>query len=294
MEDSPNNKTGKSFKPQITSTILAGALDSAQAHTSFGKLPLAREKTAPIYSFGTGTRDQLNKIFHSEELSASNGLTSPGPKYVVQDNKNFHIAPNFGFGKDPRVTLGKTKHYDHYDLHDTFTDPITASSYTKTHYGSIKFGTESRLPPPKASASPGPQYLPPHRLEVKTAPKYSLGARRTNPNGNLLENQVSTTRIVGPGSYVPEKSAYTSVHENAKKWSFPNGDKIGKPKPPVSKNQTYDTRSISCGPQMNSRRKSAPNPKIGTANREQVSKLGMFKDTMSTQPTRVRIPHPNF
>jgi len=37
-------------------TKLARALDSKQARTSFGKLPLSREKTAENYSFGKSNR----------------------------------------------------------------------------------------------------------------------------------------------------------------------------------------------------------------------------------------------
>jgi len=37
-------------------TKLARALDSKQARTSFGKLPLSKEKTAENYSFGKSNR----------------------------------------------------------------------------------------------------------------------------------------------------------------------------------------------------------------------------------------------
>ena len=43
---------------QLTSVMIANALDSPAAHTSFGKLPLAAEKSAPMYTFGTGTREE--------------------------------------------------------------------------------------------------------------------------------------------------------------------------------------------------------------------------------------------
>jgi hypothetical protein len=41
---------------QLTSSLIASALDSENAHTSFGKLPLSKEASNPIYGFGTGTR----------------------------------------------------------------------------------------------------------------------------------------------------------------------------------------------------------------------------------------------
>jgi len=37
-------------------TKLSRALDSKQAHTSFGKLPLSKEKTTQNYSFGKSNR----------------------------------------------------------------------------------------------------------------------------------------------------------------------------------------------------------------------------------------------
>lgn len=206
-------KTSKTLPAQLNSIMIANALDSPVAHTSFGRLPLADEKSAPVFSFGTSTRDQLQKIFYSEELNAQPCKASPGPKYEVRENLNFKTLPNFSIGKDKRVTLGKAQHYYHYDIQDTFTDPIKAKIYTKNNYGNTKFGTESRMPPPEIQGTPGPQYFPPQRPEVKTAPKFTLGARRTNPSGSVLENQTSTPGIVGPGRYAPENSSYTSSHK---------------------------------------------------------------------------------
>ncbi|CAG9335358.1 unnamed protein product [Blepharisma stoltei] len=288
------SKAAKTLPAQLTSIMIANALDSPAAHTSFGKLPLADEKSAPVFSFGTGTRDQLQKVFYSEELNGQPCKNGPGPKYEVKDNVNFKTLPNFSFGKDKRVTLGKSQHYYHYDIQDTFTDPIKSKIYTKTSYGNTKFGTESRMPPPEIQGTPGPQYYPPLRPEVKTAPKYTLGARRVNPNGSVLQNQVSTPGIVGPGRYAPESSSYTSVHKDPPTWTFGNSEKIGKTAKSVTRHQTYDTHSVACGPQISSKKKSAPNPKIGTASRDQVAKLGTFKDMMATQPMKVRLPHPSF
>jgi len=47
-------------------TSLAQALDSKQAHTSFGKLPLSVEKTAETYSFPQAKRDDQAKVFLGE------------------------------------------------------------------------------------------------------------------------------------------------------------------------------------------------------------------------------------
>jgi len=290
MEDSQRGKKKKAGTAKLTSSIIATALDSPQAHTSFGKVPLSKEKTNPIYGFGTGNREKMQKVYYDEELNVPT-RNSPGPKYQVKDNINFKTAPNFSFGTDKRVTLGRNTKYDYYEIYDPFTDPIHSKNYTQKNYGNTKFGTEPRLPAPEVQGTPGPQYLPPHRPEIKKSPQYSLGVRRPQPD--VLKNQVSTPGICGPGRYVPEASAYTSYHKNSSKWTIGKGDKLGRMPKSVTKNQTYYTAS-SCGNQVVSSKKTKPNVKIGTASREQVSKLGSFADWMSNQPTRVRMPHPNF
>ena len=46
-------------------TALAQALDSQQAHTSFGKLPLSVEKTAENFSFPKADRKNQDKVYIS-------------------------------------------------------------------------------------------------------------------------------------------------------------------------------------------------------------------------------------
>lgn len=283
-------ETQKPKVTQLTSLMIANALDSPLAHTSFGKLPLADEKSAPVFSFGTGTRDKISKQYLGELNMPPN--IGPGPIYKVVDETKFKTTPAFSFGHDKRITLGKPVVYDHFEIQDTFTDPVKAKIYTKKNYGNTKFGTESRMPPPDVQGTPGPQYYPPIRPEVPIAPKYTLGARRTNQGGSALENKVSTPALVGPGRYVPEASSYTSNQRNPPKWTFGGSEKIGKMPKPVTKNQTYDTRSVACGQQIVSTKRTEPSAKIGTATREQVNKLGMFKDMMAYNPPKIRMPHP--
>jgi hypothetical protein len=47
-------------------TALAMALDSKQAHTSFGVMPLSVEKTEPKYGFPQAKRDDGEKLFMGE------------------------------------------------------------------------------------------------------------------------------------------------------------------------------------------------------------------------------------
>lgn len=61
-------------------------MESKQAHTSFGKLPLSDEETAPIRSFGKATRADQGKVFLGELTVQENvGRGSPAPTYAYQD-----------------------------------------------------------------------------------------------------------------------------------------------------------------------------------------------------------------
>lgn len=71
----------------IELTKLARALDSKQAHTSFGKLPLSREKTTQNYSFGKSNRAGQEKVFLGDLTKQENmGKKSPGPVYQFEEN----------------------------------------------------------------------------------------------------------------------------------------------------------------------------------------------------------------
>lgn len=60
-------------------TALAQALDSEQAHTSFGKLPLSTEATAACYSFPVADKKDQAKMFVPELTKTENiGKNSPG------------------------------------------------------------------------------------------------------------------------------------------------------------------------------------------------------------------------
>lgn len=62
-------------------TALAMALDSKQAHTSFGNLPLSVEKTEPKFGFPQAKRDDGDKLFMGEISKKQFGKVSPGPIY---------------------------------------------------------------------------------------------------------------------------------------------------------------------------------------------------------------------
>ena len=67
-------------------TALAQALDSEQAHTSFGKLPMSVEKSQAQYSFPQANRWDGSKKFDAELTKTENiGKNAPGPQYMYED-----------------------------------------------------------------------------------------------------------------------------------------------------------------------------------------------------------------
>lgn len=290
MASESPNAVPEDLKGTQMSVLIATALDSEAAHTSFGKLPLADEKSAPIYGFGTSTRKHTQKVYMGEELTVTQGQASPGPKYRVKENPEMPSPPKFSIGKDERA--GPQQHYDFYDIPDSFTNPVKSKQYTLREYGSTKFGTSTRAPQLNASFSPGPQYNPPHRQEQRNAPRFSLGARRVAPGSLSFGLKTSTPALVGPGRYAPERAGYTSMHQSPRKWSVPKQERRTVNTSSVSKHQTYDASSASCGPQYVSKRRTSPGYGFGTATRDHVKRTGMFQDAMSMQQAKVRIPLP--
>ena len=209
--------------------------------TSFGKLVLSTEKSEPVFSIGHCTRDSLAKTFETEELSARKGTQGPGPKYAIKDNKNFRKQPRFSVGKDPRNTTGKLTSYEHFNHIDKADAPY-GKNYVMRKSASCKFGTEKRVTDPFVDYSPGPYINPPHRSDIKSSPKFTLGQRRNLPGQSGLENLISTPRKVGPGQYRPESSALTSIHKSAPINSFTKARRRGLEWITNSKHQTYDTK----------------------------------------------------
>jgi hypothetical protein len=67
-------------------TALALQLDSKQARTSFGKLPLSDEKSQPVFGFTQAKRDESEKLYLGDLTKTSNiAKQSPGPVYLYQD-----------------------------------------------------------------------------------------------------------------------------------------------------------------------------------------------------------------
>lgn len=288
MEAEGKVATLDSLKGLQMSVLIATALDSEAAHTSFGKLPLADERSAPGYSFGSSTRAQNKKLYAGEDLTVSAANSSPGPKYLVKQGAVLPSPPKFSLGKEAKGSAPKG--YDYFEIRDTISNPGKSKQYTLKDAGSTKFGTSTRNPPLDSSFSPGPQYHPPQRLDGASAPRYSLGARRPLPG--VLGSKAGTPALVGPGRYAPERATFSSAHQSPRTWSIPRQERKTLETYSPAKHQTYDL-SVSCGPQHVSRRRTSPKYSFGNASRDQVKRTGMFQDAKALQQAKVRIGLPS-
>ena len=71
-------------------------MDSEQAHTSFGKLPLSVEKSQAQFSFPQANRWDGCKKFDAELTKTENiGKNAPGPQYMYDDKiKYAEVSPD--------------------------------------------------------------------------------------------------------------------------------------------------------------------------------------------------------
>ncbi|CAD8075831.1 unnamed protein product [Paramecium primaurelia] len=282
-------------QPKVYSYADLIEFENKQAFSSIGKMPISTKQTLPSYSFGSAERANQAKLYHNKELARIDfaGKGSPGPVYNVRGGDQFYYTKdaNTKFGTDPRNTLNTGAKFDYYQRKDVDFEPQEADLNRKPKAANVKIGLESRFPPEKRlKGTPGPQYDPAIKPEVPTPPQFSFGYRRDIPGASALAPTCSTPVIVGPGAYLQKPPANTSNLEDASRWTIPKGPKIGKYFEGWDKNQTYDTKQIAVGVQVNSKKKSYPAFSVGKSTRE--AKVGHFKQLMVKVPSKVHIPHP--
>jgi len=271
--------------------------ETPNMYSSIGKMTLSQKASAPIHGFGTSTRNHQQKVFHSQELSATQflGKTSPGPNYEVRHTDKYYYKdePKWSFAKQVRNTLDTGAKHAYYSRPDDDFDPITADNSRKWRQGTVKIGLESRFndTAPRGHATPGPDYNPGFKPDLPRQPTYSMGVRREIKGCSAIMAISSTPNQVGPGSYLKQEPASTSIMPDHPKFSFPKDPKHKPTQASFQKNQTFDIRS-SMGPQASSKNKTMSTISIGKAKRD--APTGTFKDMMSTQPTRIRIQQPKF
>eukprot|EP00356_Strombidium_inclinatum_P002412 CAMPEP_0170479560 /NCGR_PEP_ID=MMETSP0208-20121228/753_1 /TAXON_ID=197538 /ORGANISM="Strombidium inclinatum, Strain S3" /LENGTH=178 /DNA_ID=CAMNT_0010751981 /DNA_START=16 /DNA_END=552 /DNA_ORIENTATION=+ len=159
-------------------TALAQALDSKQAHTSFGKLPLSVEQSSPAFQFTKAKRDDGAKLFMGELTKTDNGgKNSPGPVYIYQDQVKYDCPPGWSLGTEVRVGEDKPK-YDFYENALFLDDPIEADLSRKNRCLAPKIGTQPRFHGTNLEQNPGPQYYPKEKPTYKIPEKFTFGFRR--------------------------------------------------------------------------------------------------------------------
>jgi len=287
-------------KPVVPKTYNYGDLVEFQPqnlYSAIGKMTLSTKNTAPAYGFGTSNRQKMAKVFQSDELAKTQfiGKTSPGPNYEVRHTDKYYYIddPKWSFGKQVRNTLNTGAKHAYYTRQDVDFDPIQADNQRRAYPGNVKIGLESRFAgeAKRHKGTPGPDYDPNLKPEIPNSLKYSFGVRREIKGASPLVLLISTPNQVGPGSYIKLGQGNTSTMEDHPEFSFPKDPKLKLDGPNFQKNQTYDTRS-SIGFQVASKNTTMPYISVGKAKKD--LRTGIFKDMMSTQPTRVRIQMPKF
>jgi len=264
--------------------------------SSIGKMRLSNHPNQPEIGFGTSSRDNADKIYQSKELCKSQflGKTSPGPNYEVRHTDKYYYKnePNWTFGSAARNTLNTGAKYAYYHRQDVDFDPVVSNNSRKWDHGAVKIGLENRFTKSQNTLTPGPEYSPGEKPEYKIEPSYSFGSRRSVPGQDPLAPHGSTTKQVGPGSYGKLDEKNPSHIKDSPKYSFPHEKKFkGYVHPSIQKHDTFDTRSA-IGVQASSKNTSLAQISFGHAKKE--FQTGIFKDHMSTQPTRVSIRMPKF
>jgi len=266
--------------------------ENTKRFDSVGKMTESTKPTQPSYGFGTADRQKQGKIYQSPELSKTQflGTTSQGPKYEVRGTDKYYYKqePTHSFGKSVRNTLDTGAKHAFYNRKDDDFDPATADNSRRWGPGGVKIGLESRFSDtPKHKCTPGAEYNP---VDQTSSLKYSFGVRREVKGQSPVAPIGSTTKEIGPGSYLKMDQATTSLQVDNPRFSFPKATRDDK-LPSVQKNVTYDTSS-SLGNQVASTKKSAMKASIGKAKRD--NPAGVFKSAMSNPPVRLNIPMPRF
>jgi len=271
--------------------------ESKYLHTSVGRMIDSRKQTEPTTVFGTASRDKAQMVFQSKELSKSQflGRTSSGPKYEVRGTDKYYYKedPKWSFSKHARNTLETGAKYAYYFRDDDEFDPLESDLKRRKGQKSVRIGLESRFNDSKNALNdtPGPEYDPGPRLDWPSQPVYTLGYRRIRAGESPIAPNTSTPRIVGPGRYLQGEIPNLSTHQDFPKISFTKSPKFMALHHDPQKNQTFDVRS-SIGEQISSKKKTLP--AVGFTKESRDYQRGMFRDHLSTQPTRIRMVHAKY
>mmetsp|Transcript_63360 Transcript_63360/g.72606 ORF Transcript_63360/g.72606 Transcript_63360/m.72606 type:complete len:295 (+) Transcript_63360:43-927(+) len=289
---SPKEKKRVLSKSQSTSQMkklssVTGFGDTQHLRTSFGKLPLAHEKSSPSFGFGTSGRfDHGKQHLGTENVTHLIGNNSPGPAYGFSDTWKYKTNSSVKFGSAKRQDLMSGPVYDYYSNGQTYDSPEKASEFCRPKPRGIKFGTTRRMRLETVDCSPGPVYNYEDNTLRKSVPNFSLGVRRENGD-SPLKLATSTTNLVGPGRYSPEVDRTRNA---SPKFSLTKCPRIPKTRLGDDQNQTYVDYS-SFGKQSASVKRSSGAVTFGMGKKH--DNRGHFRNMMVTFSESVRLPHVN-
>jgi len=202
-----------------------------RSFTSFGKLILSDENSAPLISF------PVAKKFNKAGVPST--LNTPGPIYQYSDKFKYKSPQEWSIGNGKRPPLSsceKFEYYNHtYDEYKEFDLSLLKKKWEKVQGGAI--GLDPRIKFEIKEIYPGPGRYEPKMKQVKpTPPAYYLGEK-----GNITSIKVmtSTNENVGPDKYPVESCSFTSKHQVPPKWSLPMGKRKGLDYKVWTKNETY-------------------------------------------------------
>ena len=241
---------------------------------------------------------------------------SPGPKYSPSNEEyyKFRHTQKWKIGDSKRPPLNQNEHYSYFD--HCYTEKDDFSSKPKK-WKKIKGGAwplEPRIKYDFRENVPGPgRYEPSYKLTKPHDFTYIIGEKYKTLTLNLL---TGIDKVVGPGKYdivysmndldgkdindikswskklkEVKRNKYTSVHTDAPIWSIGKDKRKGLFNKTWTQHETYEIYSC-VGDQIRTHKRSEPKINIGKATRDMEKIRGVFANTMSRIPTKIRIPLP--
>ena len=255
----------------------------------YSRQSIAVKKSAPAYGFGSGSRDQVNKLFISQEhtLSIQYGKESPGPAQYL-------LPPSVG-GKQPD---GRKK------------DPPIWSMGVADRF---LYGYVSKAERQRNSVAPGPvtYNLPPtiggKQPDTRLGsdpPVWGFGsgtrekARKLFVSNDHQKTDFYGVESPGPAGYTLPPSVGGKQPDGRKNdppnWTFSKSPRVTMDDQEVTKRSPGMVYNIppAIGPQPDGRIPNAPRYGMGASTREVRSKVFMTKELMEGGPPNVPTPGP--
>lgn len=248
---------------------------------------LADEPSQPIYSLGKADRFAVTGDIVTVPKN------TPGPTYDIPEvtNYKFETSHKWRIGNAKRPPLNNKEKFAYYNHVYKKEDDLGAlpKKWNKVQGGAI--GLEPRVKYDFRQKTPGPgRYDPSLRFTRPKTPQYFIGEKTQDSSIKLM---TGTNQNVGPGKYRVESAKYTSKHRKFPIYSIGNGKRKPLYGRPWTKNETYWIYS-SMGNQVQSKKKTEEQVKIGKSTREREKLRGTFNSMMERRPMSVRIPMPKF